>query len=77
MRLGPDHVLLTAAVRFQRRLNLDEVEQAIERLERAIKVPYPAILHLYLESGALKQAAHSAGLVAALEPAQASTAVIP
>lgn len=40
MRLGPDAVLLTAAVRFQRRLNLDEVEQAIERLEHAIKVPY-------------------------------------
>jgi len=56
MRLGPESVLLTAAVRFRRRLNLDEVEQAIDRLERAIKVPYPSILHLYLESGALKQA---------------------
>lgn len=52
------------AVRFQRRLSLDEVERAIERLELAIKVPYPAILHLYLESGALKDAAHSAGKVA-------------
>ena len=60
MRLGPDSVLLTAAVRFQRRLNLDEVEQAIDRLEHAIKGPYPSILHLYLESGALKQAAHLA-----------------
>jgi len=60
MRLGPDSVLLTAAIRFQRRLNLDEVEQAIDRMERAIKVPYPSILHLYLESGALMQAAHSA-----------------
>ena len=61
MRLGPESVLLMAAVRFQRRLNLDEVEQAIERLERAIKLPCPSIHHLYLESGALKQAAHSAG----------------
>jgi len=78
MRLGPDSVLLTAAVRFQRRLSLDEVEQAIERLERAIKVPYPAILHLYLESGAIKQAAHSAGQVTAHETAQgASTATVP
>ena len=48
MRMGPDSVLLTAAVRFQRRLTLDEVEQAIERLERAIKAIYPSILHLYL-----------------------------
>ena len=62
MRLGPESVLLTAAVRFQRRLNLDQVEQAIERLERAIKLTYPSILHLYLESGALKQAAHPAAL---------------
>jgi len=78
MRLGPDSVLLTAAVRFQRRLSLDEVEQAIERLERAIKVPYPAILHLYLESGALKQAAHSARQVAGHEAAQgASTVTVP
>ena len=59
MRLGPDSVLLTAAVRFQRRLNLDEVEQAIERLEHAIKLPYPAIQHLYLESGALKAVSRS------------------
>ena len=55
MRLGPDSVLLSAAVRFLRRLNLDEVEQAIERLERAIRAPFPSIQHLYLESGALKQ----------------------
>jgi cation diffusion facilitator family transporter len=78
MRLGPDSVLLTAAVRFQRRLSLDEVEQAIERLEKAIKVPYPAILHLYLESGALKQAAHRAGQVIAHQAAQAgTTAAVP
>ncbi|MDQ2778595.1 MAG: cation diffusion facilitator family transporter [Pseudomonadota bacterium] len=57
MRLGPDSVLLTAKLRFARQLDLDQVEQAIERLERAIKVPYPSILHLYLESGALKETA--------------------
>jgi cation diffusion facilitator family transporter len=60
MRLGPDSVLLTAAVRFHRQLNLDQVEQAIQRLEHAISVPYPSIQHLYLESGALKQAVRSA-----------------
>jgi len=61
MRLGPDSVLLTAAVRFQRGLNLDEVEQAIARLEHAIKMPYPSIQHLYLESGALTPPTHSTG----------------
>lgn len=59
MRMGPDNVLLTAAIRFARRLDLDQVEQAIARLEKAIKSAQPAILHLYLESGAIKQAARS------------------
>ncbi|MEO6973285.1 MAG: cation diffusion facilitator family transporter [Rhodoferax sp.] len=68
MRLGPDSVLLTAKLRFRRHLDLDEVEQAIERLERAIKLPYPSIQHLYLESGALKQAARSAGQAKAATP---------
>ncbi len=77
MRLGPDSVLLTAAVRFQRRLSLDEVEQAIERLEQAIKAHDPAILHLYLESRAIKQAARSAAQATAPGPAQASTAMAP
>ena len=54
MRLGPDTVLLTAAIRFARRLDLDQVERAIARLEQAIKSAYPAIMHLYLESGAIR-----------------------
>ncbi len=54
MQLGTDSVLLTAAVRFHRPLNLDQVEQAIARLEAAIKARFPAIHHLYLESGALR-----------------------
>ena len=60
MRMGPDSVLLTAAIRFHRQLNLDQVEQAIERIERSIKLPYPSIQHLYLEAGAIKQAVRSA-----------------
>jgi divalent metal cation (Fe/Co/Zn/Cd) transporter len=54
MQLGPDKVLLTAAVRFERRFDLDAVEQAIDRLEQAIKLHYPSIRQLFLESGALK-----------------------
>jgi len=53
MQLGPDCVLLTAAVRFKRNLNLDQVELAIARLESTIRRQYPSILHLFLESGAL------------------------
>jgi divalent metal cation (Fe/Co/Zn/Cd) transporter len=67
MRMGSDSVLLTAAVRFERHLDLDQVEQAIERLELAIKQVDPTIQQLFLESGALKQAARSAGTVGMTE----------
>lgn len=56
MQLGQHNVLLTVAVRFDRQLNLDQVEQAINRLEHAVKARYPAIQHLFFESGALKAA---------------------
>ena len=56
MQLGPDEVLLTAAVRFNRGMRIDEVEGAIERLEKAVAATYPAIRHIYFESGALRSA---------------------
>lgn len=56
MQLGPDEVLLTAAVRFNRGMRIDEVEAAIERLEQAVAAVYPAIRHIYFESGALRSA---------------------
>lgn len=61
MQLGPDSVLLTAAVRFRRALDLDQVEQAIARLEAAIRAQVPSVHHLYLESGALKENARPDG----------------
>lgn len=54
MQLGSQSALLTAAIRFKRSLDLDEVEQAIARLETAIKRVSPSIEHFYLESGALQ-----------------------
>jgi cation diffusion facilitator family transporter len=56
MQLGPDEVLLTAAVQFRRGMRIDEVEDAIERLEKAVAALYPAIRHIYFESGALRSA---------------------
>lgn len=54
MQLGPDEVLLTAAVQFRRGMRIDEVEDAIERLEQAVAAAYPAIRHIYFESSALR-----------------------
>jgi cation diffusion facilitator family transporter len=54
MQLGPDEVLLTAAVQFKRGMRIDEVEDAIERLETNVHAAYPAIQHIYFESAGLR-----------------------
>jgi divalent metal cation (Fe/Co/Zn/Cd) transporter len=56
MQLGPDEVLLAASVQFRRGMRIDEVEDAIERLERAVAARYPSIRHIYFESGAMRSA---------------------
>jgi cation diffusion facilitator family transporter len=56
MQLGPDDVLLTAAVQFRRGMRIDEVETAIERLEKAVTALNPSIQHIYFESAALRSA---------------------
>ena len=53
MQLDNGNVLLTAAVRFERHLNLDQVEQAVARLKHAVKTEFTAIQHLFFESGTL------------------------
>jgi divalent metal cation (Fe/Co/Zn/Cd) transporter len=60
MQLGTNNVLLTAAIRFKRTMNLDEVEKAIARLETAIKQISPSIQHMYLESNALQASGNNA-----------------
>jgi cation diffusion facilitator family transporter len=56
MQLGPDEALLTASVQFNRGMRIDEVEQAIEQLERKVQEKFPEIRHIYFESGALRSA---------------------
>jgi cation diffusion facilitator family transporter len=54
MQMGPDEVLVTAAVQFRRGMTIDEVEHAIERLEKAVRAHNPAVHNLYFESAALR-----------------------
>lgn len=54
MQLGPDDVLLTAAVRFRRGMRIDEVDVAIARLERAVREFDPSIRRVYFEAEALR-----------------------
>ncbi|GAB3458509.1 cation diffusion facilitator family transporter [Massilia terrae] len=53
MQLGPDEVLLTAAVLFKRGMRIDEVEEAIRRLEAKVREANPAIQHIYFKSAGL------------------------
>ena len=62
VRLGAGRVSVTAAVRLLRRRSLDQVDQAIERLEPGIQALYPTIQQLYVESGAFKDLARQAAL---------------
>lgn len=54
MQLGPDDILLTAAVQFKRGMTIDQVEHAIERLEKSVNAHNPAIHTIYFESSALR-----------------------
>jgi cation diffusion facilitator family transporter len=56
MQLGPQDVLLTAAVRFKRGMRIDEVDVAIARLERTVAEFNPAITRVYFEAAALRSA---------------------
>jgi cation diffusion facilitator family transporter len=54
MQLGPEDVLLTAAVRFRRGMRIDEVDLAIARLQRDVEAFNPAIRRVYFEAAALR-----------------------
>lgn len=58
MQMGPEDVLLAASVQFKRGMRIDEVEQAIARLEAAIAAEHPVIRHVYFEASALRAALH-------------------
>jgi len=50
MHLGPDDVLLTLEIEFQRGLPAEETTAAIERLDRTIRGEHPEIRHIFVEA---------------------------
>jgi len=56
MQMGPDDVLLAASVQFRRGMPIDQVEQAIGRIEAAVAAAHPAIRHIYFDASALRAA---------------------
>jgi divalent metal cation (Fe/Co/Zn/Cd) transporter len=55
MQLGPEQVLLTANIRFQRGLNVQQLEAAIARIEDRIKREEPTIERMFIEADSLRQ----------------------
>lgn len=53
LHLGPDQVLLTMDIQFRPDLSAQDVENAIDRLEHAIRAAYPNIIRIYIEANAL------------------------
>ena len=49
MQLGPEQTLLAASVRFKRGMRVEEVEQAIARLEDTVSHECPTIRHVFFE----------------------------
>ena len=47
MQLGPDHLLLTACIRFRRSLTVQKLESAIARLETEIRQKEPTIPRMF------------------------------
>jgi divalent metal cation (Fe/Co/Zn/Cd) transporter len=56
MQLGPDQVLLTVDIKFCRGLDVQQLESAIDRIERRIREQEPTVGRIFIEADALKGA---------------------
>jgi cation diffusion facilitator family transporter len=50
MHLGPEDVLLNLSVEFADRLSANDIEAAVDRIERAIKTRFPQVRRLFIEA---------------------------
>jgi divalent metal cation (Fe/Co/Zn/Cd) transporter len=57
MQLGPSQVLLTVNIQFRRDLDLQKLEEAIERIETRIREREPMIQHIFIEAESFKRPA--------------------
>jgi cation diffusion facilitator family transporter len=56
---GPDTVLLNMNVQFRGHLKADEIVEAVDRVEKAIRDRYPKIKYIFLEADSITAAARS------------------
>ncbi len=55
MQLGPSQVLLTVNIQFQRDLDLQELELAIDRIENRVREREPMIQRIFIEAQSFKR----------------------
>jgi len=53
MHIGPEEILVNLSVQFCDGLDTDQVEQAIDRIEREIKAEVPMVGHIFIEADTL------------------------
>jgi len=54
MHLAPDQILLNLTVEFQGGMGLEDLQQAIERLEDAIRAEHPQVRRIFIEAGSVR-----------------------
>ena len=64
MQLGPEEVLLTVNIQFRRKLTLEQLESAIERIEARIRREQPSVQRIFIEAESFKRAERSSGKAA-------------
>jgi cation diffusion facilitator family transporter len=63
MYLGPNEILLTLDVGFERESTADDIVAAVADIERDIKSRYPKITRIYIEARSISEATRGAGVV--------------
>jgi cation diffusion facilitator family transporter len=63
MYFGPENILLTLDVEFERDLSADDIADAVARIERAIRARFQAVKRIYIEANPIAAAARGSRLV--------------
>ena len=59
MYLGPDEILVTIDVDFERDSSADQIVAAVSNIERDIRLRYPKITRIYIEARSISGATRS------------------
>lgn len=57
MYFGPGSILLTMNIRFKQSLLRDGIQEAIDKVEAAVRHRFPNIRHIYLEAESIRTSA--------------------